>query len=120
MRLNNGSVSLDKVELPDARSDIAIESVVPGDDLIVIANRGSEKIDLSDWYLISSRGGEWYVFPKDTSLAPNGTLTIGTNSSDAPTDLIWDDKKVVHKSKTDVITLYDASGAVVSEMSNGL
>lgn len=120
VRLNNGSVSLDKVELPDARSDIAIESVVPGDDLIVIANRGSEKIDLSDWYLISSRGGEWYVFPKDTSLAPNGTLTIGTNSSDAPTDLIWNDKKVVHKSKTDVIALYDANGAIVSEMSNGL
>lgn len=120
VRLNEGTLSMEKIELPDANTAVTIQSAVPGEDLITIANRGSEAVDLSGWYLISSRGGEWYALPEGASIAPGATLTIGTESSDAPADLTWPEKKVIHKSKTDVITLYDANGAIVSEMSNGL
>ena len=120
VRLNEGALSMEKIELPDINTAVTIQSAVPGEDLITIANRGSKAVDLSGWYLISSRGGEWYVLPEGASIAPGATLTIGTESSDAPADLTWPEKKVIHKSKTDVITLYDANGATVSEMSNGL
>ena len=120
VRLNEGALSMEKIDLPDINTAVTIQSAVPGEDLIVLANRGSEAVDLSGWYLISSRGGEWYVLPEGASIAPGATLTIGTKSSDAPADLVWPEKKVIHKSKTDVITLYDANGATVSEMSNGL
>ena len=47
-------------------------------------------------------------------------VTVGTKSSDADLcDLIWNDKKVVHKSKTDTLILYDAYGRSVSAMNNG-
>lgn len=120
VRLNEGALSMERVELPDANAAVVIQSAVPGEDMITIVNRGSEAVDLSGWYLISSRGGEWYALPEGTSIAPGATLAIGTESSDAPADLTWPEKKVIHKSKTDVITLYDANGATVSEMSNGL
>ena len=120
VRLNEGALSMERVELPDANAAVVIQSAVPGEDMITIVNRGSEAVDLSGWYLISSRGGEWYALPEGTSIAPGATLAIGTESSSAPADLTWPEKKVIHKSKTDVITLYDANGATVSEMSNGL
>ena len=49
-----------------------------------------------------------------------GRLILGTNSTDGAFDLLWDDKKVVHKSKTDLFTLYDANGMTVDAMDNGL
>ena len=118
--LNGGTINLEKIDLPAANTDICIENVIPGDDLIVIANRGSETVALDDWYLISDRGGEWFVIPQGTQIAPGESLTIGTNSSPDEEDLLWDDKKVIHKSKEDVLTLYDANGMAVSSMSNGL
>ncbi len=117
--LNDGTINLEKIDLPAANADIYIESVIPGDDLIVIANHGSETVALDDWYLISSRGGEWFVIPNGTFLTPGERITIGTNSSPDEEDLLWDDKKVIHKSKADVITLYDSNGMAVSSMSNG-
>lgn len=118
-RLNARSASLERIDLPETSGDVAIESVVAGEDLITIANRSGERVDLGNWYLTSSRGGEWFVLPEGAFIEANASITIGTNSSDAPADLTWDDKKVIHKSKTDVITLYDSNGAIVSEMSNG-
>ena len=47
-------------------------------------------------------------------------FSSGTNSTDGAFDLLWDDKKVVHKSKTDLFTLYDANGMTVDAMDNGL
>ena len=56
-----------------------------------------------------------------SQLAAGGGVTIGTRSSDEGSyDLLWDDKKVIHKSKTDVVTLYDAWGRPVDAADNGL
>ena len=52
-------------------------------------------------------------------LGAGQTLTVGTRSSDGGYDLLWDDKKVIHKSKRDNIQLYDCYGRVVDAMSNG-
>ena len=119
-RLNGGEASVEWINLPEPETGVRIESVEPGADVITLTNDGAADADLSGWMLVSEKGNEWFVLPEGTILAPGGRLTIGTNSSDGAFDLLWDDKKVVHRSKTDLFTLYDANGMPVDAMDNGL
>ena len=101
-------------------AEIRIREVVPGDDVIVIANEGTATVDLANWYLYSDRGDEMFVFPQGFQLAGGQNVIIGTRTSQGERyDLFWDDKKVIHQSKEDIITLYDGWGRAVSAMSNG-
>lgn len=119
LRLNDHAVAVEWVNLPEPTSAVIVEDVVPGDDVVTLYNPGAQAQPLTDWYLYSDRGGELFVFPEGTVLAAGQRLTIGTNSTSEPFDLLWNDKKVIHKSKTDQITLYDACGMAVSSLSNG-
>lgn len=98
--------------------DIIISEVVPGEDIIVIKNNGSAQ-DLSGWYLYSDKGGEMFVFPEGCAIEAGGTLVIGTNTSEGERyDIHWDDKKVIHQSKSDMIILYDDCGRRVDALGN--
>ena len=99
---------------------LAIVQVIPGDDLVTLYNAGAP-CDLTGYYLYSSRGDEIYAFPEGYMMEAGVRLTVGTRSSAAGSyDLLWDDKKVVHRSKTDVIILYDGYGRYIDSMDNGL
>ena len=117
-RLSGGETSVEWVNLPEPETGVRIERVEPGADRITLANDGAA--DLSGWMLVSEKGNEWFVLPEGTTIAAGGRLILGTNSTDGAFDLLWDDKKVVHKSKTDLFTLYDANGMTVDAMDNGL
>ena len=119
VRLSEGAADVEYVDLPQPDSAVTIEDVVAGEDIVTLFNGSAEAATLDGWYLYSDRGGELFVLPENTVLEPGQRLVIGTNSTEESIDLRWDDKKVVHASKTDVITLYDANGMVVSSMSNG-
>ena len=106
-------------EVPPMREDIVLVSVDAQADTVVIANKAGESTDISGWYLISDKGGEMMVFPKGTVLAPGRTMVVGTRTTKTAFDLLWDDKNVIHNSKTDVITLYDPMGRAAQQMSNG-
>lgn len=119
-RLSGGEASVEWVNLPEPETGVRIERVEPGADRITLANDGTADADLSGWMLVSEKGNEWFVLPEGTTIAAGGRLILGTNSTDSAFDLLWDDKKVVHKSKTDLFTLYDANGMTVDAMDNGL
>ena len=119
-RLSGGETSVEWVNLPEPETGVRIERVEPGADRITLANDGAADADLSGWMLVSEKGNEWFVLPEGTTIAAGGRLILGTNSTDGAFDLLWDDKKVVHKSKTDLFTLYDANGMPVDAMDNGL
>lgn len=119
-RLSGGETSVEWVNLPEPETGVRIERVEPGADRITLANDGTADADLSGWMLVSEKGNEWFVLPEGTTIATGGRLILGTNSTDGAFDLLWDDKKVVHKSKTDLFTLYDANGMTVDAMDNGL
>ena len=119
-RLSGGETSVEWVNLPEPETGVRIERVEPGADRITLANDGTADADLSGWMLVSEKGNEWFVLPEGTTIAAGGRLILGTNSTDDAFDLLWDDKKVVHKSKTDLFTLYDANGMTVDAMDNGL
>lgn len=118
--LTGGQPAVTAVDIDAPRaSGVVIQSVVPGDDLITLRNDGAD-CDMTGWYLYSDRGNELYAFPAGYVLRAGETVTVGTNSSDDGTyDLLWDDKKVVHKSKRDDIALFDGWGRVMDAMSNG-
>ena len=97
-----------------------VAEVDPEDDRIVLGNRGDAAFDLGGCYLYSDRGGELFPFPEGASIQPGGKLTVGTNSTDGQFDILWDDKKVVHRKKTDNIYLYDSWGRVVDYGDNGM
>lgn len=118
VRLRDGTPGVEYVDAGAALPPAAITGVEAGEDLITVASTGPEA-DLTGCYLFSERGGELYPFPDGTVIPAGGTLTVGTRTSDGGYDLLWDDKKVVHKSKTDVVTLYDAFGRAVDRMDNG-
>ncbi len=118
--LSGGTASAQRIDLEAVSEDVVITSVVAGEDTVTLANQGSLDADLGGWYLYSDRGGEMYIIPDGTILASGETITIGSNSTEDDVDLTWDDKKVIHRKKTDVITLYSESGVAVSGMDNGL
>ena len=96
-----------------------ISAVDPDDDTIVLGNSGSAAINLSGFSLYSDKGKELYAFPAGTVLSPGAVLTVGTHSTEGGYDLLWDDKKVVNKKKTDTFYLYDDYGRIVDSRDNG-
>lgn len=96
-----------------------IAEVNPDDDTIALGNNGSAAVDLSGFSLFSDKGDELYAFPEGTALSPGVTLTVGTQSTEGGYDLLWDDKKVVNKKKTDTFYLYDDYGRIVDSRDNG-
>lgn len=118
--LTNGNVAWEYVNVPADKETVSLREVVAGDDIIVLYNENAAAVDLSGWYLFSDKGEEMYIFPNGTAINADSRLIIGTESSeDDDIDLMWPEKKVIHKSKTDVITLYDRYGRAVDRLSNG-
>ena len=118
--LAGGTATAEAVDIETAPvSGPRIAEVDPDDDRIVLSNGGSAAVDLSGFYLYSDRGDELFPFPDGTVLSSGATLTVGTNSTDGSYDLLWNDKKVINKKKTDTIYLYDNYGRVVDSRDNG-
>ena len=121
VRLSDGNASAEYVNVPENNSSVTLLSAIAEEDLITLSNSGLLEADLSGWYLYSTRGKEMYIFPSGTLLSPGETLTVGTKTSDKGTyDLFWDEKKVVHQKKDDILLLYDSAGTLISSVSNGL
>jgi len=120
VRLTGGSISTEYIPLPEPVRDLRLEKVDPETDTVTLRNTGSSTLDLSGWYLLTERKNAYYVIPEGTTLAPSRTLTIGSRSASGATDLVWDEKKLIHRKKTDSVTLYDPRGNPVDTGDNGL
>ena len=118
--LAGGEVTVEDVgiERPEV-SGLSIAEVDAGDDRIVLRNDSGAPVDLTGFALVSDPGSEMYVFA-GRRIDPGATLTVGTRSTEGECDVLWDDKKVIHRKKTDTIRLYDGFSRLVDEMDNGL
>lgn len=118
--LKGGEATVSDVDFSDSMaSGPYVAGVDADDDRVAVGNNGSETVDLGGFYLYSDRGDELFAFPEGTTLAPGAYLIVGATDTDGKYDLLWNDKKVIHKKKTDVITLYDACGRVMDSGDNG-
>lgn len=114
--LEDGSARVESVSW-DARTalckTVSIPEINAADDRLTLRNSGSETVALDGWYLYSSRGGEFFAFPAGAQLSAGASATVGGRSA-GTVDYLWDEKRVIHKSKKDVLTLYDSWGREVS------
>ncbi|MBQ3080714.1 MAG: MBL fold metallo-hydrolase [Clostridia bacterium] len=102
---------------PALPTGLFITRVDAKNDLIYISS--DQPIDLSGFQLYSDKGNEMMVFKKGTVI-PKGETIIGTKTSDKNAyDILWDDKNVIHNSKTDEIYLLDPYGRTVGMSTNG-
>lgn len=104
--------------LPEADKPAPVTGVTISDrsvaqDTICVHNGGDTEADLSGWFIHSDRGGETFVFPEGTRLAPGCSLSIASLSSPDPGDLLWPDESVWHSTKDDTATLFDAYGRLM-------
>ena len=120
VRLEGGAAAAEYLPIDGAvNTGVVLTEVVPGEDLVTLYN-GGDAADLTGWYLYSDRGDELYAFPEGCVLAAGASVTVGSRSSRSGAyDLLWDDKKVIHKSKPDEISLYDGYGRIVDSLDNG-
>lgn len=118
--LNRDGIQTALYPLPEVRERNGVTCVDPSSDTVSVRNNGKETADLSGWYMIPDKKNTLFVFPQGTVLSPGQELTVGSRSATGTPDLIWEEKKLINKKKTDGITLYDRYGHSVSHKSNGL
>ena len=117
--LEGGKASVRLTEwagMPEPVAGIRLAAKDAEDDTVRLVNEGSQTVDLSGWFLRSDRGGEVYVFPAGTVLAPGGSLTLGTLATKTAADLIWQEKNVWHNKKDDAALLFDAYGRAMDTL----
>ena len=107
---------LPEATLPAQVTDVVLSDRSNAQDTISIRNNGKNTVDLSGWYLYSSKGKETFVLPEGTMLEAGKTLNIGTLSTEGETDLTWPDENVWHDKKEDIAMLYDAYGRLIDEL----
>ncbi|MCH5287789.1 MAG: lamin tail domain-containing protein [Christensenellaceae bacterium] len=117
--LENGVASMELTDwaaLPEPAAGIRLRDKDARADTVTLVNEGSQPVDLSGWYLRSERGGEVFVFPAGTTLAPGDALTLGTLTTETATDLLWREKNVWHNKKDDAALLFDAYGRAMDTL----
>jgi competence protein ComEC len=102
-------------DLPSKKSeaDIEITKIDKEMQTITIINNGDDA-DISDYFIVSDKGSELFVFDKNTIINHEQMLTIACTGGSG--DLIWDDENVWHEEKKDIGILYDCYANEISRM----
>ncbi|MFC7254067.1 lamin tail domain-containing protein [Haloplanus litoreus] len=80
------------------------------DEYLVLANGGTEPLDLSGW-TVADAAGATYTVPAGTTLAPGATLTLHTGAgTDTATDLYWGSTRPVWNNDGDTVIVTTANG----------
>ena len=95
---------------------VTITSVDRAAEIAVLANTGSEAVDVSGWVLVSVKGDQRYTFPAGTILAGGGTLEVisGEGAKAQDGQLLWAAQNIWNNSY-DPAELYDAQGHLIAE-----
>lgn len=110
-------------------SALVVEGVnydAPGNDndnlneeYVTFRNAGDEPLDVSGW-TVSDEADHTYRFPEGTVLDPGDRVTLHTGSGpDTDADRYWGQGRAVWNNGGDVVTVRNASGAVVLRYTYG-
>lgn len=99
-----------------ALAGLALDGIDRKAEFVRVKNTGDQTLDLSGCWILSENGGETYVFPKGTTLAPGATLTIISGDEPPQGDLVWTTDKVWKAKKGDAALLYDAQGKLLDRL----
>ena len=107
----DGRIIFDNFGTSASAEKIKIDSVSKSTQTLTLKNKAGYDVDLSGWYVTSSRGGEVFCLPKGTVIKVGETLTLACKGSDG--DIIWNETNVCHDSKDDTASLIDNYGNLV-------
>ncbi len=111
---NDGRINISDSQPPAPVANIAIQSIDKDAQTITLINNGSDA-DLSDYYIISEKGNEIFVFPEGAALKSGQALTVACMGGKG--DYIWNDNKVWSKKGDEAGVLYDMYGNALSRAS---
>ncbi|WP_297887123.1 lamin tail domain-containing protein [uncultured Halorubrum sp.] len=123
----DGSDDTDESDDTDPAAAVEVAAVnadAEGDDgenlngeYVVFENAGDEPVDLSGW-TVADEAGRSYEFPSGFALDAGATVTLRTGSgTDTATDLYWGSGSPIWNNAGDTVTLSDADGERVLEVS---
>lgn len=101
-------------------SGLVIEEADAASDRVTLRNAGATAADLGYAYLYIEKSDKLFVFPAGTTLEPGATLTVGARDAEGGYDLLWDEKKVLRKKKSDTVCLYDGWGRLLDRAESGM
>ena len=115
--LFEGEAEADYFDAPEDTGRFACALTVSDteEEWIFLTNTDTADADLTDFYFITDRDGNIFLFPQGTILPAGKTLSIGTLSCPEETDLIWKEENVLSNKKSDGLILYTAGGNVAAE-----
>ncbi|AGB41073.1 putative hydrolase (metallo-beta-lactamase superfamily) [Halobacteroides halobius DSM 5150] len=86
------------------------------EEVVEIRNQGSNKVDISHWRLVSTTGGQNFVFSAGTIIEEESTIKVvaGPNATAGEDKLVWDDW-YIWNNDGDGAKLYNSKGELVSK-----
>ncbi len=113
---SRGEISVSDPERPAALSGIELIRVSKQEQAFTVRNTTGETIDISGWFVYSTKGYEAFSFPEGTTMLPGSTLTVACSGSAVGADIIWNIKKAWADKKDDEAVLCDPGGNEISRM----
>lgn len=114
-----GEISISYPERPapaDSAKGLSVTFASKADQTFTVENSGTTAVDISGWFVWSSKGCEVFIFPEGTVVEAGGTLLVACRKSTMAeeADLVWQKKKVWADSKQDYAVLCDPYGNELS------
>ncbi len=100
----------------DTNNLVEIQSIDLKAEVVILVNKGSSSVDLTDWKLVSLNGDQVFNIPVGTILKPGKTIKIvsGSKGQEGPDTLLWTNNNIWNNDG-DPGALYDNQGNLVSE-----
>lgn len=102
-----GALKVSDSSMQEAKADVSIIDVSKKQQTITLKNNGSD-IDLTGFFIYSTRGAEVFNFPEGSILKAGQSITISCTENAG--DYFWNEQKVWSNKKEDTAILYDKYG----------
>lgn len=104
----------------EASKQVSVTAASKADQIFTVTNSGSDEVDISGWFVYSTKGCEVFIYPEDTVIAPGGSVTVACRKSSLvdSADIVWDKKKIWADSKEDIAVLCDQNGNELSRLTS--
>ncbi|RAP76604.1 stalk domain-containing protein [Paenibacillus montanisoli] len=102
---------------PNSEGNVIISDVNAVNETITVKNNGTSDINLKGWKVVSVTGNQTYVF-SDYTLKAGLTVTLvsGADAKSETGKIVWTTKNIWNNREADPAQLFDATGALVSEV----
>lgn len=111
----SGEITCENYETAAESEKIKISSVSKTDQTVTMTNKTDGDIDISGWFIVSSRGGEVFCFPEGTVISAGSEFILACNDYEGKSDIVWNESKVWNEDKSDKASLIDTYGNLVDD-----